>query len=95
MSHYKKCEAQVASRGRAHRNLGYHLNPLLSGKIQCTQMKKEYNISQVGNLLYGKNTNWTSLIALIKTDNNDIKLFTPHTDYSLIKWNETNFESED
>ena len=80
---------------------GYHLTPLLCGKIQYAKMLKKHNFEQVRNecrarnLLFDDKTNYKSLIGLIKNDENDNKYFKPKTNYDLFKWNETHFTNDD
>ena len=52
------------------------------------QVRKEFD---AGNLRYYSNTNWTSLLQLIKQDERGNKYFKPKTYYNRFKWNETHF----
>ena len=93
-------DKHTQARGIIYQNSGYDLTPLLSGKIKYAKMKKEHNMDQIRKeceqrqLIFDRNTNWTSLIALIKKEKTDKKYFTLKTDYNIFKWNETYFTAD-
>ena len=97
---YKEKENTTTRRGQRQQQeqKKYDLTPLLEGKIQYGKMKRDHNIDQIQreckarNLRYEANTNWTTLIQLIKADEKDNKYFKPKTDYDLFKWNETHYD---
>ena len=96
---YKEKEQSTTRRGiRTTQQRKYDLTPLLQGKIQFGKMRKESNMEQVRgecnarNLQYDANTNWNSLLQLIKENERNNKYFKPITDYNLFKWNETHFD---
>ena len=68
---------------------GYHITPLIEGKIQFGFLKKENNIVQVRNELQARHvpfqpgSNWTSLINKLRKNEGDPKYFMPVTDYDL------------
>ena len=77
---------------------GQTLTPLIQGKIQYHKMKKEHNLAAVRNklsernILFNEQTNWTTLLKLLKQNEGDKKYFRPHTNYDQFKWNSTHFD---
>ena len=69
------------------RRTGQTLTPLISGKIQYTQMLKVHNMQAVRNesitrgFVFDANIRYTAMIQLIKEKEDDSKYFTPLTDY--------------
>ena len=76
------------------RRTGETLTPLLQGRIQFHKMKKADNMDAVRNELiarglqdrFTQNTNWTDLLKILKEDEEDVRFFTPVTEYDSFKW---------
>ena len=84
------------------RRVGQTLTPLMQGKIQYGKLIKKYNIEQIRcelttrglNKHFDDETNWTSLLKLLKTNEKDNKFFKPRTDYDSFRWNSIHFDHE-
>ena len=67
---------------------GYHITPLLLGKIQYEKMKRDENINQVWlelqahNIQFNRTDNWTQLFTLLKSYEGDDKYFKLVTAFS-------------